>query len=257
MNFAGAETRALARRDPEIRTRAETTRLRSYHVEREARHSQPARFFQDSHGNPDSQPDRSAAALLRAVSADGQAAERARRFGAPVGFCLGLPDHRLPRHLAAGLRGLLDRQLGVQVRPPEGAAPPAHGLRALRGHGHHQSLPARRRALPEVRRLQQEHPRLLQQVRRPGEPATEVRPAGVRGARHDLFGAAQGDRAPDRLRQGRRDRQQDGPRHQGAGGLLRRHSADDAEWHLYCQRDRARDRLAVAPLAGRFLRDRQ
>ena len=39
--------------------------------------------------------------------------------------------------------------------------------------------------------------------------------------------------------------------HQGAGGVLRRHSADDAERHLYRERHRARDRLAAAPLAWR------
>jgi hypothetical protein len=109
------------------------------------------------------------------------------------------PDHRLPRHLAAGLCGLLDRQLGVQVRPPEGAASPAHGLRALRSDGDYRSVPSRRCALPEVRHLQQEHARLLQQVRRPGEPAVEVRPAGVRRARHDLLRAVEGDGAPDHL----------------------------------------------------------
>ena len=43
------------------------------------------------------------------------------------------------------------------------------------------------------------------------------------------------------------------PRHQGAGSLLRRHSADDAERHLHRQRHRARDRLAVAPFARRLL----
>ncbi len=49
------------------------------------------------------------------------------------------------------------------------------------------------------------------------------------------------------------DRQQDHPRHQGAGSLLRRHSADDAERHLHRERHRARDRFAVAPLARRVL----
>ena len=168
-----------------------------------------------------------------------------------VGVCVGFSDYRFPRHLAAGLRRFLDRQLGVQVRPPERPASPAHGLRALRRDGDHQSLPARRRALPEVRNVQQEHARLLQQVRRPGEPAAEVRPAGVRRAGHDVLRAVEGDGAPDHLRQGRRDRQQDHPRHQGAGSLLRRHSADDAERHVHRERHGARDRFAVAPLAGR------
>ena len=221
-NHAGA----TGTRTPDRRAHsAGATRLRSDHAQREARDSQPARFFQNSHCYTDSQPDRSAAPQLRAVPADGQAAQRARRQRLAVGICVGFPDHRFPRHLAVGFCGFLHRQLGVQVRPPEGAAPPAHGLHALRGHGDHRSFPARRRALPEVRHLQQERARLLQQVRRPGEPAVEIRPAGVRGAGHDLLGAVEGDGAPDHLRQGPRDRQQDHPRHQGAGSLLWRHSA--------------------------------
>ncbi len=39
------------------------------------------------------------------------------------------------------------------------------------------------------------------------------------------------------------------PRHQGAGSLLRRNSADDGQRHVHHQRHRARDRFAVAPLA--------
>ncbi len=66
-----------------------------------------------------------------------------------------------------------------------------HHLRTACVHcgvdGDYRSVPARRRALPEVRHLQQEHARLLQQVRRPRQPAVEVRPAGVRRARHDLL----------------------------------------------------------------------
>ena len=43
------------------------------------------------------------------------------------------------------------------------------------------------------------------------------------------------------------------PRHQGAGSLLRRHSADDAERHLHRQRHRARHRLPAPPFARRLL----
>ena len=50
---------------------------------------------------------------------------------------------------------------------------------------------------------------------------------------------------------------QDHPRHQGAGSLLRRNSADDRQRHLHHQRHRARHRQPVAPLAGRVLRDAQ
>jgi DNA-directed RNA polymerase beta subunit len=48
--------------------------------------------------------------------------------------------------------------------------------------------------------LQREHAGLLQQVRRSCRPAIEVRRGGVRGARYDVFRAAQGDDAPDHLR---------------------------------------------------------
>ena len=65
-------------------------------------------------------------------------------------------------------------QLGVQVRPPEGPAPPPHHLQELRLDGHYRSFSSRRRALQEVRHLQREHARFLQQVRRPGRTAAEV-----------------------------------------------------------------------------------
>ena len=90
----------------------------------------------------------------------------------------------------------------------------------------------------------------------PGGPAVEVRRGRVRRARHDLRRPAQGHHPPDRLRQGRRNRRQNRPRHQGAGGLLRRNSADDRQRHLHHQRHRARHRFAVAPLARRVLRAR-
>ena len=46
---------------------------------------------------------------------------------------------------------------------------------------------------------------------------------------------------------------QDDSRHQGAGGLLRRHPADGRSRHVHHQRHRARHRQPVAPLAGRVL----
>ena len=67
--------------------------------------------------------------------------------------------------------------------------------------------------------------------------------------------AAQGHHPADDFRQGSRDRQQDHPRHQGTGSLLRRNSADDRERHVHHQRHRARHRQPVAPLARRVLRD--
>ena len=65
--------------------------------------------------------------------------------------------------------------------------------------------------------------------------------------------AAEGHHPARRLEQGPRDRRQDHPRHQGAGGLLRRHPADDRQRHVHHQRHRARHRPPAAPLAGRLL----
>ena len=86
-----------------------------------------------------------------------------------------------------------------------------------------------------------------------GRLEAEVRRRRVPGARHDLRRAAEGHDPPRRLEQGPRDRRQDHPRHQGAGGLLRRHPADDRERHVHHQRHRARHRQPAAPLAGRVL----
>ncbi len=47
------------------------------------------------------------------------------------------------------------------------------------------------------------------------------------------------------------------PRHQGAGGLLRRDPADDRERHVHHQRHRARGRQPAPPKPGRLLRPRQ
>ncbi len=70
----------------------------------------------------------------------------------------------------------------------------------------------------------------------------EVRRRRVPGARHDLRRAAEGDDSARGLEQGPGDRCQDHPRHQGAGGLLRRHPADDRQRHVHHQRHRARHR---------------
>ncbi len=110
-----------------------------------------------------------------------------------------LSDFRFPRRERAGVRRLLDRQLGVQVRQPERAASPALHLPQLRRDHPDRSVPCRRRALPPLRHVQQERRDVLQQVRRPGGPAAEVRHAGVRGARHDLCRSAQGHHPADRV----------------------------------------------------------
>ncbi len=76
----------------------------------------------------------------------------------------------------------------------------------------------------------------------------EVRRRRVPPARHDLRGADQGDHAAHGLRHPR-GRRAHRPRHQGAGGLLRRDPADDRERHLHHQRHRARRRSASCTAA--------
>ena len=67
-----------------------------------------------------------------------------------------------------------DRELGVQMRSPQGTASPAHHLQELRSDRSHRSVSSWRSALQQVRHLQRQYPRLLHQVRRPGRHATEV-----------------------------------------------------------------------------------
>ena len=64
---------------------------------------------------------------------------------------------------------------------------------------------------------------------------------------------AQGHDPARRLEQGSGDGRQDHPRHQGAGGLLRRHPADGRPRHVHHQRHRTGHRQPVAPVAGRVL----
>ena len=100
---------------------------------------------------------------------------------------------------------------------------------------------------------QQEPRGALRRLRRSGGAAAQVLDLRVPGARHDLRRAAQGDVPPLRLRQGPGNRHQDDARRQGGRGLLRRDPADDRLRYLRHQRHRARDRVPVAPLAGRLL----
>jgi hypothetical protein len=86
-------------------------------------------------------------------------------------------------------------------------------LKGLRIHRHYRSVSSRRSSVRQVRHLQRQHARLLQQVRRPRRPAAEVRRGGVRRARHDVFRSAQGHDASNDFRQGRRNRQSLHPRH--------------------------------------------
>ena len=143
------------------------------------------------------------------------------------------------------------------MRPPARPAPLARHLPELRRFGCNEPVQDGRRAVREVRHVQQEHADFLQQVRRPGHAATEIRRERMRGARHDVFRSAQGHDPPHDLRQGSGHGREVDPRHQGTGSFLRRHPADDGERHVHHQRNRARDRQPVAPLAGRVLRDGQ
>ena len=138
---------------------------------------------------------------------------------------------------------------GTAVRP----APPAAALHELRPHADRRSLRRARSALSALRQAQRRPRRHLRHLRQHRRPQAEVRRRRVPGARHDLRRAAQGDDPPRGLEQGPRDRRQDHPRHQGAGGLLRRHPADDGQRHVHHQRHRARHRQPAAPLAGRLL----
>ena len=110
-------------------------------------------------------------------------------IGLEDGLRFGVSDFGFPRRQRTGVRRLFDRQLGMQVRQSERAAPPAFHLPQLRRDHPHRSVPRRRHSVPALRHLQQERGDVLQQVRRPGGPAIEIRHAGVPGARHDLRGA--------------------------------------------------------------------
>ena len=139
------------------------------------------------------------------------------------------------------------------MRQAAGAAPPAEAVRRLRQRA--DCRPVRRpgSALPALRPPEHRRGRRLRHLRQHRRAEAEVRRRRVPGARHDLRRAAEGHHPPRRLEQGSGDRRQDHPRHQGAGGLLRRHPADDRERHVHHQRHRARHRVAAPPLAGRVL----
>ena len=131
------------------------------------------------------------------------------------------------------------RQVPPVERPAERAA------RGRAPGGLPQRLPDQGLQRHERARLRQLQPR-----------EAEVRRRGVPPARHDLRRADQGDDAAHDLRHPR-GRRAHRPRHQGAGGLLRRDPADDGHRHVHHQRDRARRRQPAAPQPGRLLRPRQ
>ena len=115
--------------------------------------------------------------------------------------------------------------------------------------------PARRAVgrVPLVRTDEHRPQHRLRRVRQRRRAEAQVRRGGVPGTRHDVRRAAEGHHSAGGLEQGSRQRREDHPRHQGAGGLLRRHPADDRQRDLHHQRHGARHRLAVAPVAGRLL----
>ena len=123
-----------------------------------------------------------------------------------------------------------------------GPAPPAQAVHELRRDAHRRSVRRPRGALPALRQGEPGARRRLRHLRPHGRDEAQVRRRRVPGARHDLRRAAQGHDPSRRLEQGPRDRRQDHPRHQGAGGLLRRHPADDRQRHVHHQRHRARHR---------------
>ena len=124
-----------------------------------------------------------------------------------------------------------------------GAAPPAQAVRAAAAHTLVADPYGDREVLcPRCGKRERGARRRLRHLRRHGRAEAEVRRRRVPGARHDLRRAAQGHHPARRLEQGPRDRRQDHPRHQGAGGLLRRHPADDRQRHVHHQRHRARHR---------------
>jgi DNA-directed RNA polymerase beta subunit len=59
-----------------------------------------------------------------------------------------------PRRQRPGVRRLFHRQLGMQVRQPERAAPSSLDLPELWRHHPHRSVSRRRRPLPSLRHLQ-------------------------------------------------------------------------------------------------------
>ena len=113
-------------------------------------------------------------------------------IGSAERFQFRFPDLRFPRPEPARVRRLLDRQLGVQVRQPEGSASPAVHLPrvAARPSAPIRSIRATCSATSAAPSTRTSSPSAT--VRRSGRPAAEVRRAGVRRARHDLRRAAQG-----------------------------------------------------------------
>ncbi len=141
----------------------------------------------------------------------------------------------------------------MQVLPPDRPRQAGPALHVLRGDFRGESGGRPRDLLPQVRPPQPEPGPRLRHLRRAGGAQTQARSGGVPGTRHDLFRAPQGDHPPDRVGQGSGRRHEVHPRREGAGGLLRRHPADDRQRNVHHQRHRARDRQPAAPQPRRLL----
>ena len=202
------------------------------------------RLFEDQDDDSDPEPDRDSEEVVRAVPADEPAALRARGRGPAVGVQVGLPDQRLPRELVARVHRVFDRQLGVQVRPA-GRACTTCASRACNcgAHAGRRSRTASTRCCcPRCGKPNEARGDVCDICGNTVGLKLKLRRRRVPGARHDLRRAAQGHDPARRLEQGSGDGRQDHPRHQGAGGLLRRHPADDGQRHVHHQRHRARHR---------------
>ena len=201
----------------------------------------------------DPEPDRRAAALVRALPADEPAPRGAGQPGPAGGVHLIFPfsDFRETCSLDFVKYSIGDWQ--CKCGELQGPRVPAHDLHQLRRQGDDRS-PARGDGhLHRLRRGQQEPRHQVRHLRQPGRAAAQVLDLRVPGARHDLRRAAQGHLPAVRLRQGSRDRDPHDARRQGGGGLLRRDPADDGQRHVHHQRHRARHRLPAPPQPGRLL----
>jgi hypothetical protein len=100
----------------------------------------------------------------------------------------------------------LHRQLGVQVRPPQGPASPAHGLHQLRHMVITDPFHPGDVLCHFCGTYNKNTPDFCNKCGDPVGLQLKYDQAGVRRARHDLLRSAQGHHPPEDLRQGPRDR---------------------------------------------------
>ena len=119
-------------------------------------------------------------------------------------------------------------------------------------------LPAEDRAdregdLPVLRGRPEDRDPPLRPLRGPGRPQDEVHGHRVHPEGLHLLGAAEAPGAARLVGEGPRRQDQAPQTHQAAGGLLRRHPADDGKGHVHLQRHRAGRRQPAPAVAGRVL----